>query len=202
MHRHDLPPIGQPLAGGTYGGIVRIGERLHAVVWAPKADGETVAAWAPDRTDLTAARSCCDSLTNTLAMAEAGSALARWALDLRIGGFDDWCVPARDVLELAYRHLKPGTTKTICSFRDGDNPSSVPAGYPYDDAQPVVQTPVPAFQAGGAEAFEPDWHWSSTQYSDAYAWTQGFGSGGGGQGDDDKSAKARARAVRLIQLGA
>jgi len=200
MNQKDLPGLGLPLGGGHYGGIVRINGPLFAIVWAPKAEGETEQAWLPTRSLAPGADSCFDSLANTLAMADAGSALAKWALALRINGYDDWCVPARDVLEPAYRHFKPTTEATYCSFRDGDNPSTVPAGYPYTEARAVVQTPVLAFQSGGPEAFDPVWYWSSTQYSAASAWDQFFH--GGIQSIYGKSFKARARAVRLIQLDA
>ena len=192
--------IGTPFEGGFYGGLIRLGGALFAVVWAPKAEGETTGAWLDPAADVPGARSCADSFSNTLAMAEAGSALATWALDLRIGEHDDWCLPARDVLELAYRHLKPTAYKTGGYFRDGDNPTSVPPGYPYANGEPVLQTTVAAFQADGAEAFDLDWYWSSTQYAAGYAWGQDFSHGI--QSTSDKSFEARARAVRLIQVTA
>lgn len=193
--------IGAPFEGGFYGGLIRLGAVLCAVVWAPKAEGEIKAAWLDPQADVPGARSCADSMGNTRAMAEAGSALATWALDLRIAGHDDWCLPARDVLELAYRHLKPTTSATGDYFRDGDNPTSVPPGYPYAllDGS-VQQTVAEAFMAGGAEAFTPGWYWSSTQCSAGYAWSQGFYNGY--QDYDDKCFEALARAVRLIQLTA
>lgn len=191
--------IGSPYEGGFYGGMVRLGDSLFAVIWAPKAEGETTGVWLDgEGEDLPGTRSCCDSLSNTLALAEAGGSLAKWALGLRINGFDDWCLPARDVLELGYRHLKPGTAETWCSFRDGDNPSSAPVGYPYLEAEPIVQTSVPAFQAGGEQAFDERWYWSSSQYSAGGAWGQYFLNGS--QSYYDESAVGRARAVRLIQL--
>jgi hypothetical protein len=191
-------PIGSALEGGYFGGIVRIRDALHAVIWAPKSEGETTGAWLDHRKLVPGSESCFDSISNTLAMADAGSKLAKWAIDLRICGHDDWCLPARDVLELAYRHLKPTTYKTACTFRDGDNASSVPAGYLYSDAAPMVQTSVAEFQAGGAEAFEATWYWSSTQYSESLAWYQYFYTGS--QYHYDKTCAAHARAVRLIQL--
>lgn len=202
MNLQSLPTIGAPFEGGHFGGVVRIGAVLFAIAWAPKAEGETKAAWLASNDLVPGTESCCDSLTNTLALAEAGSPLAKWALDLRINGHDDWCLPARDVLELAYRHLKPGTYRTGNYFRDGDNPSSVPVGYPYaNTAGSVVQTPVQASQTGGTEAFgEDDWYWSSTQSSAGNAWGQDFSLGY--QFTSSKKFEARARAVRLIQLDA
>lgn len=201
ISRAALPAtIGLALAGGFFGGIVRIGAHEHAVVWAPKATGETAGPWHKGRQAVAGATSCFDSLANTLAMADAGSPIAKWALTLNINGHTDWCLPARDVLELAYRHLKPTDDETWCSFRDGDNPSSVPVGYPYTEAAPILQTTVEAFKAGGDEAFDARWYWSSTQSSESYAWYQYFDNGC--QSSDVKSFVARARAVRLIQLTA
>jgi hypothetical protein len=201
MKLSQLPAIGTPMQGGHYGGAVCVGELLFAVIWAPKATGETKGAWLPRYEAVPGSESCSDSLTNTLAMAEAGSALAKWALALRIDGYDDWCLPARDVLELAYRQLKPTTDETGNYFRDGDNPSSAPVGYPYANTNGgVVQTPVVAFQEGNAEAFTASWYWSSTQYSAGNAWVQYFSHGG--QFNNGKKYEARARAVRLIQLDA
>lgn len=50
------------------------------------------------------------------------------------------------------------------------------------------------------ELMAKDWYWTSTQYSDDYAWNQYFYNGY--QNNDYKGAKARARAVRLIHLSA
>jgi len=141
---------GTPFEGGFYGGQIRIGNAVFAIAWAPKAEGETQGAWLGSYTDVPGAGSCFDSMANTVAMAEAGSAIGNWARGLTIGGHTDWCVPARDVLELGYRLLKPSTQGNACSFRDGDNASSVPAGYPYSEATPA-QTTAEAFRAGGAE---------------------------------------------------
>ena len=201
MKRDSLPSIGAPLQGGFFGGVIAMAGVLYAIAWAPKATGETTGPWLKDYATVAGCMSCCDSLTNTLAMAEAGSPLAKWALGLDINGFDDWCLPSRDVLELGYRHLKPGTHKTGNWFRDGDNPSSVPVGYPYATGEALVQTAVQPFQVGGAEAFEEDaLYWSSTQYSERNAWNQNFNNGN--QNNNDKKFEGRARAVRLIQLTA
>jgi hypothetical protein len=197
MDLNNLPAIGTHIEadGGHFGGVVRVNDKLLGLIWAPKADGETTTAWLTTHTDAPGAQSFADSITNTRALAEAGSPLAAWVTGLRIGGHDDWVIPARDVLELAYRHLKPTDEETGCYFRDGDNPSSVPPGFPYADAH--AQTSVEAFKAGGAEAFEAGAYWSSTQASDGNAWFQLFNDGAQ---YDDKSAELRARAVRLIPV--
>lgn len=200
MNELQVPAIGAPFEGGFFGGQIRIGGAILAVIWAPKALGETSGIWLPKPTMVPGARSCCDSLGNTHDMAEAGSPLAQWALSLDINGRKDWCLPARDVLELAYRHLKPTGGEACCSFRDGDNPSSLPPGYPYTKETPIVQTTVEVFQGGAAEAFEDEWYWSSTVYSKASAWGQGFDLGV--QYCYHQYDEFRARAVRLIQLNA
>ena len=196
----SLPTIGSPFEGGFYGGFVRVADELFAISWAPKAFGETTGRWLDSYDLVHGSDSCNDSVANTLAMAEAGSPIANWALGLLIDDHKDWVLPSRDVLELAYRHLKPGTYETACSFRDGDNPSSLPSGYPYTEATPIVRTSVAPFQKGASEAFEETWYWSSTQYSADTAWIQGFYPGY--QGLLVKKDAGRARAVRLIQLDA
>jgi hypothetical protein len=188
--------IGAPFEGGFYGGKIRMGDALFAVCWAPKAQGELQGKWLGSYTSVPGACSYFDGQANTQAMAAAGSELAKSALALDINGVTGWHIPARDVLELAYRHLKP-TTEENYVHRAGDNPSSVPAGYPYTEALPA-KTTVEAFQEGGAEAFAEEWHWSSTQYSDYDAWGQGFDDGS--QSISTKSYEGRCRAVRLIQL--
>ncbi len=188
--------IGAPFEGGYYGGQIRINNALFAVCWSPKAQGDIEGAWLDSYTDVPGARSYFDSAANTEAMAAAGSPIAKQILALEIAGITGWSVPARDVLELAYRHLKP-TTEDNYVHRSGDNPSSVPAGYPYTEDSPA-KTTVEAFKEGGAEAFEDAWYWSSTQYSDYYAWFQDFYYGY--QDFSSKSYEGRCRAVRLIQL--
>lgn len=189
---------GTEFEGGFYGGVIVIPNApLHAIAWAPKAKGQTKAIWLPGYTDAPNATSCYDSMANTRAMAEAGSPLGKFALEANINGFTDWCVPARDVLEMGYRYLKPTTEENSRTFRDGDNPSSLPAGYPYTEASPV-QTLAEAFRAGGSEAFDGAWYWSSTQYSSSYAWGQYFDDGF--QDYYLKSFEARCRLVRLIPL--
>ncbi len=188
--------IGAPFEGGFYGGQIRINDALFAVCWAPKAQGDIKGAWLPSYTGVPGACSYFDSAANTQAMADAGSDIAKQVLALDIGGVTGWSIPARDVLELAYRHLKP-TAEENYVYRSGDNPSSVPASYPYTEDSPA-KTTVEAFQEGGPEAFEDAWYWSSTQSSDNDAWSQTFYDGF--QLITSKSYEGRCRAVRLIQL--
>lgn len=187
---------GTPYAGGFYAGRINIEGEQYAIIVAPKAAGEVEAAW---HKDATAANSISffDGLANTKAMAEAGSELAQRMLSMSIYGLSDWYLPSRDELEICYRNLKPTNDSNYC-YR-GDNPSSVPPGYAYSRDLPA-QTVDAAFQAGGAEAFEPEWYWTSTQYAGNpdYAWVQVFN--GGSQDDGHHSSEYRARAVRRVLI--
>ena len=189
---------GTPFEGGFYGGKIKIGLAICAIVWAPRAEGEITGNWLDTCTDVPGATSCYDSMANTQAMAAAGSPIAQKALEANIGGFTDWCIPARDVLEMGYRYLKPTTQENYCSFRDGDNASSIPAGYPYAAESPA-QTTAEDFQAGNSEAFETDcYYFSSTQDGENYAFSQHFYYGY--QGISNKDYERRCRFVRLIQI--
>jgi len=192
-----LTAHGTPYEGGFYGGIVNINGVPHAIAWAPKANGEEQGIWHTSEPGLIAT-SCNDSMGNTHAMAKAGSAIAQWALGLSINGHTDWCIPARDVLEQAYRYLKPTTEETDGWTRCGDNPSSMPVGYPYRTQDTPLQTTAESFQAVDAEAFEDEWYWSSTQASASSAWGQTFSNGN--QISIYLLLELRVRAVRLIQL--
>lgn len=188
--------IGAALGGGFFAGYIRVGEGLDAVILSPKASGEKDSAiWHRSRKSIASAQSFFNGRSNTAAMAEAGSELAKWALDLRIADFSDWFLPSRDELELLFRNFKPGADDNYCSFRDGDNPSSVPAGYPYTTVYPA-QTKLEAFMAGGVEAFEQAWYISSTEYAPDpdYAWGQSFSNGY--QYCNHKGFVYRGRAVR------
>ena len=189
---------GAPFEGGFYGGKITShgGLKVFGIAWSPKAY-EFEEIWLPSYKHVPNATSCFHSMDNTRAMAEAGSPAALKVLGLTINDRNDWCIPARDVLELGYRYLKPGTGENSATFRDGENPSSIPAGYPYTEQLPV-QTLAEAFRIGGAEAFEEAWYGSSTQYSSYGAWSQYFGYGY--QTGFYELYEALVRPVRLIQL--
>lgn len=195
----DVPTvIGTPWEGGFFDGVYAIGQDVFAQVAAPKALGEIGPRIWHRNTELLipGADSFVDGLANTIAMAEAGSELAQKVLELRIAGFDDWHIGARDQVELQYRHLKPTDDENYV-YRHGDNPSSLPVGYPYSLHLPG-QTSVNLFRQGGSEAFEPTWYWSSTQYSANLAWLQDFG--GGLQFAYGKVYRGLVRAVRRFKV--
>lgn len=176
IHKSDIPALGTPIGGGFAVAMYRDGDKQYLLVDAGKA-GELRGEYGFFGTEIEGARSCTDGLANTIDMAEAGSALAKAALALRIEGYDDWHIPARDQQELQYRYLKPGTQENWCSFRDGENPSALPlATYAYTKENPP-QTAIEAYRSGGEHAFGEQWYWASTQSSARYAWIQDFASG-------------------------
>ncbi len=195
-----VPIIGTSMGGGFYAGRIKIADAPFALIVAPKADGDHKdAAWIAGGKSMPDALSYFDGVANTKAIAEAGSKLAQWALDLRIGGFDDWYLPSLDELEICYRNLKPTTVENWCYARSGVNLSALEPTYPYAPHHPV-QTLAKAFLAGGAQAFESAYYWTSTQHASAsdYAWYQGFS--GGNQCFSTQASKLRARAVRRLPL--
>ena len=196
----NLPIIGDAIAGGFYAGRVRIDGKPFALIVAPKAAGEhKPTLWIPKHKAVPGALSYDDGLANTQAMAEAGSKLAKWALDLHIEGADGWYLPAQDELEIMYRNLKPTARDNTGWGRSGINLSAFEPTRPYTPQFPS-QTPAEAFQLGGAEAFEEGSYWSSTQHaSDSdYAWYQYFGLGY--QSSNYTYDELRARAGRRLPL--
>jgi len=195
-----LPIIGTAMGGGFYAGRIFIGDQPFALIVAPKAEGQhKPAIWISNYKAVPDALSYNDGLANTLAMAESGSKLAKWALDLRIDGHDDWYLPAQDELEICYRNLKPTTTKNSCWARSGINLSAFEPTRPYTPDFPV-QTLAESFQAGGEQAFDDEYYWSSTQHVSASvcAWFQPFNYGG--QDYDSTGYELRARAVRRLPI--
>ncbi|TDV39569.1 uncharacterized protein DUF1566 [Paraburkholderia caballeronis] len=190
--------IGTPWEGGFYAGLISYKGDVYAQVVAPKSEGQLPGKheWGKYGTEIPGAASFFDGFANTRAMAESGLVIAERVLKLRIGGFDDWHIPARDQLELGYRGFKP-TAEDNWVYRNGDNPSSVPVGYPYTIHLPG-QTDVELFRDGATEAFDDEWYWSSTQFSADLAWYQGFDDGS--QGSAGKDLKGRVRAFRSIKI--
>ena len=187
-----ISAIGKVYGGGFVTGVtVENGQRYLNIT--AGAAHELKGAWGASGVIIEGAGSFTDSRSNTESMAAAGSELAQKVLTLEIDGFTDWAIPARDVQELQYRHLKPTTEENYCWGRDGDNPNSLPVGQLYTAELPA-QTELPAFQDDGEEAFSGSWYWSSTQRSASNAFLMHFG--GGLQGNGGKYDELRVRPVR------
>jgi hypothetical protein len=201
IKRELLPAIGAELAGGFYTGIIQTEGQLFALITAPK-ELELTGEWGAYGTEVEGAKSQNNCPANTIAMAEAGSELAQKVVLIKHAGFNDWAIPSIDALEMMYRAFKPSTEENFCSFRDGNNPSSIPPGFLYTETTPS-QTGAAQFKSGDQQAFfgqaiGGSWYWSSTQYRASYACSQDFSDGG--QDNYSKNYTARVRPVRRLLI--
>jgi Protein of unknown function (DUF1566) len=159
-----LPAIGAPYGGGFLAALMPAPEgKLYAVIVPPKAEGEKEGVkWKTSYTKTEGTTSCVDGLANSDAMNNAEHPAAQWCRSLKIGGFDDWQLPASAVLAAVWANLGPN------------------------------HTPVAAFQKGAPEAFDESWYWSSTEFGSVYAWTQYFDVGGQGYAGKNLEGRCRA----------
>jgi hypothetical protein len=205
----DPANIGMPTAGGYFAGLISHtadGNPTHALIVAPRATGATgtgytltaMMAWKTTDTSTTGATSPFDGVANTNAMIAAGIAnhpAAEFCANLTIGGFDDWYLPARFELEIAYYNLKPTTTANNTAV--GINNYSVPKRtVNYTTAIPA-QTSVSAFTTS-SEAFIADWHWSSGEFAATTAAEFPFSTGA--VFNRSKTTQRRVRAFRRVSL--
>lgn len=200
------------------------------IIVAPRASGENAGVMI--KTANTSDPAACRTLTNGPAATAAMQALnvnplnpvypaAWWVSQINaaggIGGYADWYLPARDELELLWRHFKPVTNNNYvtadrynagaytrdANFSDqaqthGANLNSYPAGAAYTASVPG-QTGVASFQSGGAEAlaFGSVYYWSCSEIASNFTWNQFYGaSNPGGQYSLSKNLSYRVRAVR------
>ncbi|MBH3785062.1 hypothetical protein I5M01_29310 [Pseudomonas aeruginosa] len=94
IHQNDLPEIGQPLADGTFFARHWLNGKEYAYVDLGKS-AEFTGEWGEYGKDVDGAVSYRDGASNTVAIAEAGSPIAKQALEIGEGVF----IPS--VLELA-----------------------------------------------------------------------------------------------------
>lgn len=196
ISRSAIPAIGAALGGGFYTAEIMLNGVAFALITAGK-EAEFKAEWGKYGEKIEGAASFVDGLANTEAMAAAGREIAIKVRAMRFGDQNDWAIPARNQQEAQYRYLKPTTQENWCSYLDGHNPDSVPAGELYTDTNPA-QTTAEAFREGGDEAFEADWYWSSTQSSASFAFVQLFSYGTQDYGFKD--LELFVRPVRMIQI--
>ena len=196
--------IGEAYGGGYYAGKISTagnGVADYCLIVAPKATGEQASTtWGPTATT-TGITSVIDGPGNTASLAAlAGTyAAADWCAALDIGGFTDWCLPAKNEFEVLYFNLKPGTTANNTSY--GSNANAVspePQSTNYSAGAPA-QTGVTLFQTGQAEAFGANFYWSSTEYDADSSWAQTFSNGGQNAYSKDASTPY-VRAVRRVAV--
>lgn len=186
------PPteFGQPYGGGFYAGIIKIGTKNYRVIVADKAAEAPTIQWKTVRTNTPAVSgNWNDGATNTANLPGPDFPAAEHCRNYTGGGYDDWYLPSRDELELAYRNLKPFTAVNSTATRSanaggetmGVNPNSVPVGVAYTTTVPA-QTAADAFRIpDGAQAFNTGgkyWTSSGSLSTNGTAVTQGFSAGG------------------------
>jgi hypothetical protein len=202
------PPgaIGSAYEGGFYAGAISTtanGVATHYLVIGPVSTAQiSNRQWKNANTATPGSSSAIDGPQNTASMVADGSstvyAAAHFCNDLVIGGFSDWYLPAQNELEVCYFNLKPGFTSNDTS--SGVNISAVPSrGSNYTSGTPA-QTSATAFQSGGAEVFNTQLYWSSTESTDTSAKCQYFSNGNQNYFINKNFSSARTRAVRRVPV--
>ena len=202
--------IGEPFGGGFFAGYISHtadGSPTHALIVAPRATGATgtgytlttMLQWKTAGTTTANTTSDFDGAANTAAMVTAGIAnhpAAEFCVNLNIGGFTDWYLPARWELDIAYFNLKPSAANNNIAW--GMNEYSVPKrNINYTLAYPA-QTHITAFNTS-IESFIADIHWSSTENTSSVGWTLNVASGVQ-PNNLSKTGERRVRAFRRIAL--
>lgn len=190
--------LGVSFGGGFFAGYISHtanGNPTHVLIVAPKATGVSTLRIKTTRTFTANTTSVFDGLANTAAMSAAGITdhpAAQFCVNLSIGGYTDWYLPAIRELNIAYDNLKPTTANNHTSF--GINTYSIPPRTVNRTTVNPAQTSVAAFQSGGSEAFPVDGslNWSSTEDGPENTSIVRFTDGAGGAIQKDNSRPMRA----------
>jgi hypothetical protein len=205
----DGVPVGTPYGGGYVAGFISTSANniaTHALIVAPRATGATGTGytlttnlqWKTTTTTTAGTTSAFDGAANTAAMVTAGIAdhpAAEFCVNLSLGGFTDWYLPARFELDIAYFNLKPSTATNSTSW--GTNDYSVPKRTANNTLTYPQQTYVTAFNTS-AEAFAGATHWSSTESIATLTWRLALTNGL--QNPSFKTNILHVRAFRRIAL--
>ena len=195
-----VPPVGSALGGGFFAGQISTagnGIADYNLVVGPIASAQnTSKQWKTANTTTAGTSSVIDGPTNSSNMNDASHPAAQFCEGLTIGGYSDWYMPAKNELEVCYYNLKPTTQNN--STNDGINTNAVPSrGSNYTVGTPA-QTSAAAFQAGGAEAFDAEFYWSSTENNSTSAWREYFPDGD--LSTATKTNSYRVRAIRRVAV--
>jgi len=215
--------IGMEMDGGYYAGNVRsdVDGKWYAIILSD-ASGDTDRTgagdkqWRTSNSALSQAQTLSDGKSvmdhivanETLADFPAFEWIQTTLNDTSYNGFSDWYLPARDELDLVYRHFKPttnaniGTRPTTGFGADGEtygtNKNSAPADYDGYTISDPIQTSLTNFQDGSADYLTTAEYWSSTEIDNDRSWYQDFNNGP--QDSRDKDFSYRVRAVRRVQI--
>ncbi len=169
----EVPAVGSPLGGGFFAGELSLDGDRYALVVAPKAAGEKFELEYTKKNlgDADGTDSEDDGLTNSDKINDKNHPAAQFCRSLQFSGYDDWYMPSRGELIRIWRALGPNKKETPELFR-----------------------------AGGAEAFDDRWYWSSTESASCScpAWAVNFGDGY--QDNTSKDLNAGVRAVRRFKV--
>lgn len=196
------PPtvIGQEYAGGYYVGQISTtgdGVATHYLVLSPRALGRQGSIrWKTTLTATAGTGSLFDGAANTNNMNNADHPAAKFCSDLSFSGFGDWYLPSLYELEIIYYNIKP--TSTINSTSYGTNAYSVPPRTSNYTTGNPAQTLILLFQSTGAQGFDANAFWTSTQSSSTDAWAINFDTGE--QGSVPKASELDVRAIRRVPI--
>jgi len=199
----DPLTIGSAFGGGFFAGYIshtQDGNATHALIVAPKATGNSSTLLQWGSTSVTGATSPFDGFANTatlLSLGISGFPAAQFCINVRAGGYDDWYLPSRYELDIAYNNLKPGTASNSTDW--GTNIYSVPRRNSNFTSGNPAQTTVTAFTTSGDQFFPENYHWSSTESSstDAVFLNFNFGNQSGGI-FGTKTGSLNVRAFRRV----
>ena len=160
------PAIGEPYQGGYFAGYISYNEdgvATHGLIVASR-QAEFDEALVPSSQELTTDKA--DGLANSLFLYDKSSLAAGICLAYKNDGYEDWYLPAKNELEIAYYNLKPSTDANVGT--SGINQNSVPRRDSNYTSSDPSQTSVELFQTGKNQAFStnPDnyRYWTSTWY--------------------------------------
>jgi hypothetical protein len=196
----SVPVIGSAYGGGFFAGQISTagnGIADYNLVVSPIASGEASNKQfnTMNQSDPT---SVIDGPANSAAMNNSNQQASFFCEGLTIGGFSDWYSPAKNELEVLYYNLKAGTETNNTS--SGINSNAVPARASNYTNSPQVpsQTSATDFKSGGSQAMT-QFYWSSTQYTNVFAWLQNFYRGGQSR-DYSKQSAYSVRAIRRVAV--
>lgn len=188
---------GTPYAGGFYAGRISIGGVAYALVVSPKALGESSLIYRTSGAAFTGNTSTNDGWlirNNMIAEGIDDFPAQKACMALRIGGYDDWYIGAKDEMEIIYRNLKPSTTQNVTN--SGANTSAIPPTSNYTTTVPARTADTAFRSTAGAQFFILDYYFTATQGPSGPTYVHGKRFTTGGDGEDLSIFDYNVRAIR------
>lgn len=189
--------IGEAYGGGYFCGRLRVGGVGYALVAAP-VSGETSSTFSTAASDVPAGLSDWDGNANMAILKAAGLSThpaAQFCAGLTIGGYTDWVLPAKAMLEVMYRNLKTYPDANVTD--NGANAYSDPVGSNYTTSVPA-QTSVANFKVGGADVFQGNFYCSSSPALTTTVYVHNMLQGASGAGATNSTRFVRA--MRMVRM--